>query len=133
MKKIFLILLFSLFSQIGFGKSQSYLNSDYYQVQDIIWNYGDSITHIDYENRIIFFTNQGPQRFYIGKVHFNTEWISIKTETQYINYYKGYSIKKYLETFQGISGIKVVGRCYYLHDICYQVIRKGRKLIIREI
>lgn len=130
----YLVIIISFFLSFNtFGASQSYLKSDYYQVQDMIWEYGDSITEIDYENRTISFVNRDNILLYTGKIIFNQDWISVKSELHYINYYNGYSVKEYLKTLTGSNKIKIVHHKYYIYDICYRVSMKQGKLFIREI
>lgn len=126
----YLMVLLGLF--IALTVNGKYLSIDYHQTQDMIWDCGDSIINIDYDKRIIEFTNRGSERYYFGKIFFNTNWISVSSEILYFNYFKGYSVKEYLNTFKDIGDIRICKNCYYIDNICYRVTRKKGKLFITE-
>jgi hypothetical protein len=128
-----LIILFGIFFTLNVkAKESSYLGMDYYDVQDMIWECGDSITEIDYTKRVIYFCNRGSNILYTGKVLFDKDWISSGSETCYINYFKGYSVKSYLDGLKGLDGLVVKGNTYQIDGLIYYVSKKRGKLFITE-
>lgn len=131
MKYLITFIIGVLISFNVLGKNQSYLNSDYYQVQDMIWEYGDSITHIDYSKRIIYFCNRG-NSLYIGQINFNSNWIAYESEIHYINYFNNYSVREYLDTLRGLRSVMIIGNCFYLDNIKYIITKRNGKIHIQE-
>lgn len=131
--KYFIIILFSFLAIQVNGEDQSYIGNDYYLVQEMIWEYGDSITDIDYDKKIIYFCNRdNGVIYYTGEIYFDDNWTSFKTKTYYVNYLVGYSPMDYLNSLRCVESIKIKGRSFYLDGFLYRVSRQRGKLLITE-